>query len=246
MNWITLLELALIHEHVIQETGGVHGITNPGGLESALARPFTTFGGVELFPNLISKVAALIHSLIAFHPFADGNKRTAKVRIIGRVYMTGLERKGKRDRSKGIYETVAELFCKDRIWIDPKLEELRQFKRLSEPAYEKILTLHGTMVRLLRSGTKSKLNFRSFVSKYLHFHIPIVPIFDSQASSTISDSEWYPWKKFQPRFGISKKKEFDPIYYKFFRQFLVYFEDLEGLKVNPSVRRADWYLISYE
>jgi death-on-curing protein len=79
MNGITLAELALIHEWVIQETGGVHGITNPGGLESSLERPFTKFGGIELFPDLISKIAALIHSLIAFHPFADGNKRTAVV-----------------------------------------------------------------------------------------------------------------------------------------------------------------------
>lgn len=79
MNWITLIELVLIHERVVNKTGGVHGITNPGGLESALARPFTAFGGKELFPDLISKVAALIHSLIAFHPFADGNKRTALV-----------------------------------------------------------------------------------------------------------------------------------------------------------------------
>ena len=79
MNWITLAELALIHEWVIQETGGVHGVTNPGGVESSLERPFTKFGGIELFPDLVSKIAALIHSLIAFHPFADGNKRTALV-----------------------------------------------------------------------------------------------------------------------------------------------------------------------
>ena len=79
MNWITVTELALIHERVVNQTGGVHGITNPGGLESTLARPFTAFGGKELFPDLVSKVAALIHSLIAFHPFADGNKRTALV-----------------------------------------------------------------------------------------------------------------------------------------------------------------------
>jgi len=46
LNWITVVELALIHERVIEETGGIHGVTNPGGLESALARPFTAFGGV--------------------------------------------------------------------------------------------------------------------------------------------------------------------------------------------------------
>ena len=79
MNWISLHELVIIHQRVIEETGGLPGITNPGGLESALARPFTSFERVELFPELLSKVAALIHSLIAFHPFADGNKRTALV-----------------------------------------------------------------------------------------------------------------------------------------------------------------------
>jgi death-on-curing protein len=79
VNWITLGELILIHERVIAETGGVHGITNPGALESALARPFTTISGQEMFPLLVEKVATLIHSLIAFHPFADGNKRTALV-----------------------------------------------------------------------------------------------------------------------------------------------------------------------
>jgi len=79
MNRISLPDLVFIHERVIEETGGVHGVTNPGGLESALERPFTSFGGVPLFPDLVSKVAAFIHSIIAFHPFADGNKRTALV-----------------------------------------------------------------------------------------------------------------------------------------------------------------------
>lgn len=79
MNWITLTELILIHERVIAETGGMHGITNPGVLESALARPFTVLGGKEMFASLPEKVSVLIHSLIAFHPFTDGNKRTALV-----------------------------------------------------------------------------------------------------------------------------------------------------------------------
>ena len=79
MNWITLDDLLLIHARVIEATGGVRGVVNAGGLESALLRPFTTFDGVELFPDLLAKVAALIHSIIAFHPFADGNKRVALV-----------------------------------------------------------------------------------------------------------------------------------------------------------------------
>jgi death-on-curing protein len=79
MKWISPTELVLIHERVIEVTGGIHGVTNPGGVESALARPFTAFAGEALFPGLPDKIAALIHSIIAFHPFADGNKRTAVV-----------------------------------------------------------------------------------------------------------------------------------------------------------------------
>ena len=61
MNWISAAELALIHERVVSETQGLQGISNPGAVESSLARPFSAFGGVELFPDLIAKVAALIH-----------------------------------------------------------------------------------------------------------------------------------------------------------------------------------------
>ncbi|MCK6469683.1 MAG: type II toxin-antitoxin system death-on-curing family toxin [Candidatus Brocadia sinica] len=79
MNWVSLEELLVIHEMIVDETGGVHGVINLGGLDSSLARPFTSFQGQELFPDLWSKVAALIHSIIAFHPFVDGNKRVALV-----------------------------------------------------------------------------------------------------------------------------------------------------------------------
>lgn len=79
MTWISLFELVVIHHRVIEETGGLHGTANPGALESAVARPFVAFAGAELFPDLITKVASLIHSLVAFHPFLDGNKRTALV-----------------------------------------------------------------------------------------------------------------------------------------------------------------------
>ena len=34
-----------------------------------------TFGGEDLYPDLPAKAAALMHSLVANHPFVDGNKR---------------------------------------------------------------------------------------------------------------------------------------------------------------------------
>jgi death-on-curing protein len=34
-----------------------------------------TFAGQDLYPDLVSKAAALAYSLIQNHPFVDGNKR---------------------------------------------------------------------------------------------------------------------------------------------------------------------------
>ena len=36
-----------------------------------------TFGGVDLYPDLWTKAAALMHGLAQNHPFVDGNKRVA-------------------------------------------------------------------------------------------------------------------------------------------------------------------------
>lgn len=46
-----------------------------GGLEAALARPFAIFGGQDLYPDAVSKAAALLESVVNNHPFVDGNKR---------------------------------------------------------------------------------------------------------------------------------------------------------------------------
>ena len=66
-----------MHYRVIEETGGSHGIRDIGVLQSAIARPIAAFGGDDLYPDIFTKAAALMHSLIKNHPFIDGNKRTA-------------------------------------------------------------------------------------------------------------------------------------------------------------------------
>ena len=65
-----------IYRRVMQQSGGLVGIRDLGGLESAVAQPRMTFGDLELYPTLIEKAAALGFSLIQNHPFLDGNKRT--------------------------------------------------------------------------------------------------------------------------------------------------------------------------
>ena len=48
-------------------------------IHSALGRPAASMFGVEQYPDLLDKAAALLHSLVNNHPMVDGNKRVAWV-----------------------------------------------------------------------------------------------------------------------------------------------------------------------
>jgi death on curing protein len=76
MRYLTPQQVLFIHSRLIAETGGAPGVRDVGLLASAVARPQSTFEGQELYPDLFTKAAALMASLILNHPFVDGNKRT--------------------------------------------------------------------------------------------------------------------------------------------------------------------------
>ena len=82
MRWLTLENILVLHERVVDRTGGATGIRDQAGLESANAQPQATFGGELLHAELCDQAAALGFSLIGNHPFVDGNKR------IGHAAMT--------------------------------------------------------------------------------------------------------------------------------------------------------------
>lgn len=54
-------------------------VRDHGLLSSALARPEATVYGTEPYPDLYTKAAALMHSLIKNHAYVDGNKRVGLV-----------------------------------------------------------------------------------------------------------------------------------------------------------------------
>jgi death on curing protein len=70
-------QVLFLHSQLIEETGGAHGVRDLGMLLSALGRSRSTFDNQELYPDLFTKTAALMDSLVRNHPFVDGNKRTA-------------------------------------------------------------------------------------------------------------------------------------------------------------------------
>jgi death-on-curing protein len=63
LETLTLNEVLLLHARLIQRTGGTRGFRDLRLLESALVRPMATFEGVELYPDLWTKTAALMYGL---------------------------------------------------------------------------------------------------------------------------------------------------------------------------------------
>jgi death on curing protein len=84
-------EVLLIHKEVVTVHGGANGVRDMGGLESAIARPFQTFGSEELYPTIFEKAAAIGESIIMNHPFVDGNKRTGYVLMELLLRMEGIK-----------------------------------------------------------------------------------------------------------------------------------------------------------
>ena len=63
----------------IHDVAGGSGVRDLASLEASLARPMQTIGGVDAYPTVVAKAAALLHGLARTQPFFDGNKRTAWV-----------------------------------------------------------------------------------------------------------------------------------------------------------------------
>ena len=91
MRYLTLGEVVELHRRLLEATGGAPGTRDVGALESAIAQPKATFGGVDLYPTLAEKAAALCFSLVQGHPFIDGNKRVAHAAMATCLVLNGTD-----------------------------------------------------------------------------------------------------------------------------------------------------------
>lgn len=75
--WIATAVAEAAHAEQLAEHGGPAGVRDPGGLESAMARPrnLALYGESDL----AALAAAYGFGIARNHPFVDGNKRTTAV-----------------------------------------------------------------------------------------------------------------------------------------------------------------------
>jgi death-on-curing protein len=84
--YLTLPELLHVAERTL---GSDVPVRDHGLLASALARPQATAFGVDAYPSLDEKAAALLHSLARNHALVDGNKRLALAATIAFLGLNG-------------------------------------------------------------------------------------------------------------------------------------------------------------
>lgn len=74
MIWVTADDVTRIHSRIIRSSGGMDGLRDRAGLEAAISAPMQSFGGQDLYPTVVEKIARLGYGLAANHAFVDGNK----------------------------------------------------------------------------------------------------------------------------------------------------------------------------
>jgi death on curing protein len=73
-RFLTTEQALRIARHAI---GGPVEVRDIGLLDAAVHRPRASVLGQDAYPHLLSKAAALLHSLARNHPLVDGHKRLA-------------------------------------------------------------------------------------------------------------------------------------------------------------------------
>lgn len=82
-RWVRPDVVYAIHDAQLAEHGGLPGLRDESGLESALARPRNKAAYGEA--DAAALAAAYAYGLVRNHPFADGNKRTGWV--VARLFL---------------------------------------------------------------------------------------------------------------------------------------------------------------
>jgi death-on-curing protein len=126
---IELRDVLNIHTILIDKFGGSTGVRDQGSLESAINRPFATFGSQDLYPTPAEKAAAILESILINHPFVDGNKRTAYVLMKLILMDNGLDIIADQDEKYDmvISSSKGEMRFDDiKNWIQARLEKKNQ------------------------------------------------------------------------------------------------------------------------
>jgi death on curing protein len=124
---ITLADAMAAHTRALVSGGGLDGVLDLHGLQSAIARPYSGY-----YRPIASKAAALMQSVATNHPFVEGNKRTSVLLVDLLLDRSGyrlVPANDREDLNQAIEHLVADCVVRDhwpveRIaeWFAPRIQ----------------------------------------------------------------------------------------------------------------------------
>ncbi len=160
----------------------------------------------------------------------------AKIWLIGRAYAASIERRRLKKRiNDDFYDYVTKEFIKfnKKEKFDEKLSEIKN-SDFNKNILKLVLEVHYQLTKFFKELTG--LEKRSLASKYLHFHVPIFPIYDSRAKRSLN-------KVVKGRIK-SSNLIVDREYSKFCEKMLFLYEHIKKeMGKKPTLREIDTYLV---
>jgi death-on-curing protein len=128
IRFVTREVAEVIHAEMLAQFGGPEGMNNPGGLESALARPAQMISyGEETRPGALA--AGLAFSIVKNHPFVDGNKRTGFVLMVAFLEVNGCDFDAEEEDIVNIFVDLAAGTLSENEFTDWVLEHTEKSPR---------------------------------------------------------------------------------------------------------------------
>lgn len=165
-----------------------------------------------------------------------------KVAMIGRVYQAGIARSFRGTGNAEI--TVARGLIAQADLLEEQVVALGG-RRIDRQVAPEVVALHGRITKDL-AGRTGNIWLTSFISKYLHFHCPIVPVYDSKAAGSIGSfvkGSVYQRAVADIRASLADQPV-SSAYRNFVAAFVVLYEQAwaETL-LEPSVKEVDYMLL---
>lgn len=120
VEYLDLDDLLLLAEAVL---GADPPVRDLGLLGSAVARPRTTAFGSDAYPDIWTKAAALLHSIVNNHALVDGNKRLGWLATA--VFLELNDASVANATNHEVYQLVIEVAASD-ISVEAIATELRR------------------------------------------------------------------------------------------------------------------------
>jgi len=115
-KFLTLAQVLSLHQLLIDQFGGSHGVRDEGLLDSALAQVESGVGEEYFHKDLFEMAAAYLFHLVKAHAFYDGNKRIAALTAAVFLQINGLRVTSDEDHFEKIVMDAAQgLITKQQI-----------------------------------------------------------------------------------------------------------------------------------